>query len=414
MTYIAELIGVGTELLLGQTANTDAQMLSQGLSALGIGVYHHTVVGDNPERLKDAVHHARGRANIIITTGGLGPTYDDMTKKTVAEAFGKELVLDPHSEARIRGYFAESGRTMTENNLQQAMIPVGATAIDNYFGTAPGVLFQEGDTHVVMLPGPPRECTPMFHNQVMPYLAGLSHGCIHSRSLRIFGMGESAVETLLRDTMEESQNPTLAPYAKVGEVELRITAKAETVEEAEALIVPMEEYVRSVVGDKIYGADVNSLEEVVLAQLKEQGLTLGTAESCTGGLLAKRITDLSGASAVFMGGMVTYSNQMKIQLLDVDATLLDTYGAVSPEVAQEMAKGARLRLGCDLAVATTGVAGPDSDDRGNPVGLVYVALSTKDGTYVEKTHMGGGRDRVRTIAASHGLDMVRRHLEGKL
>ena len=414
MTHTAELIAVGTELLLGNIANTDAQMLSKGLSALGINVYYHTVVGDNPQRLKAAVEIAKSRADIIITTGGLGPTCDDLTKNVLAECFGKKLVYDEESAERIKDYFQRlhPGGTMTENNLQQAYLPEGCTIFSNDWGTAPGCAFEADGVRVIMLPGPPNECTPMFEHRAVPYLQALADGVIASRTLKIFGMGESAVEARLRDRMNALTNPTLAPYAKTGEVELRITAKAATVEEARALIVPVEKEVRDIFGPLVYGADVASMEEVVLGLLKEKGLTMGTAESCTGGLVAKRLTDLSGASAVFRGGVVSYTNEVKAGVLGVPQEMLDEFGAVSAQVAQAMAQGARKVLGCDLAVSLTGVAGPNPDDRGNPVGLVYVALDTPEGTRVRELHLINGRARIRTVAATNAFDMVRRYLTG--
>lgn len=251
----------------------------------------------------------------------------------------------------------------------------------------------------------------MFLERARPYLQALSGEVILSRSLRVFGMGESAVEQLFRARMDAMTNPTLAPYAKTGEVELRLTAKADSPQAARALIAPAEEEVRAVLGDLVYGADVNSLEEVVLGLLKERNLTFGCAESCTGGLIAKRITDLPGASAAFKGGLVTYCNEAKAELLGVDPALLEEHGAVSPQVAQAMAQGARRVLGCDIAVATTGVAGPDKDDRGNPVGLVYVALATPDGVHCRRTDLGLSRDRVRISAAHHAFDLARRYLQ---
>ena len=414
MTHTAELIAVGTELLLGNIANTDAQMLSKGLSALGINVYYHTVVGDNPQRLKAAVEVAKGRADIIITTGGLGPTCDDLTKNVLAECFGRKLVYDEASAQRIRDYFQQlhPGRPMTENNLQQAYLPEGCTIFSNDWGTAPGCAFESGGVRVIMLPGPPNECTPMFEHRAVPYLRALADGVIASRTLKIFGMGESAVEAKLRDRMNALTNPTLAPYAKTGEVELRITAKAATVEEARALIVPVEKEVRDIFGPLVYGADVASMEEVVLGLLKEKGLTLGTAESCTGGLVAKRMTDLPGSSAVFKGGVVSYTNEVKAGVLGVPQAMLDEFGAVSAQVARAMAQGARRVLGCDLAVSLTGVAGPDPDDRNNPVGLIYVALDTPEGTRVRELHLINGRARIRTVAATNAFDMVRRYLTG--
>lgn len=414
MSHTAELIAVGTELLLGNIANTDAQMISQGLSQLGINVYYHTVVGDNPQRVRQAVDIARGRADILITTGGLGPTCDDLTKVAVAQAFGKELVYHEPSAQRIRERFAARGTPVTENNFQQAMVPEGCTVLDNDWGTAPGVAFASGGTHVLMLPGPPRECAMMFRHRALPYLQKLSDGVIASRTVKTFGIGESAAEALLRDLMNALHNPTLAPYAKPTGTELRITAHAPTREEALRLIAPVEEQVKAILKDKVIGVDVDSLEEVCLRLLKDRGLTVGTAESCTGGLMAKLLTDLPGSSAVFRGGVVSYTNAVKRGLLGVPEDLLAQYGAVSPQVAQAMAQGARAALGCDLALAATGVAGPDPDDRGNPIGLVYLALAWEGGCQVVPFRAGtqAERERVRRMAAWTGLDLIRRHLTG--
>ena len=415
VSHTVEILSVGTELLLGNIVNSDAQALSRELSGLGLNVLYHSVVGDNPGRLRNAVALARTRADVLITTGGLGPTCDDLTKQILAECFGKRLVYHPECAESIRCFFQRMGKTMTENNLQQAYLPDGCTVLDNDWGTAPGCAFEADGVHVIMLPGPPSECLPMFRERAVPYLAQLGEGVIRSRTLRVFGMGESEVEALLRDRMNALANPTLAPYAKEGEVELRITAKAATRSEADALIAPVEEEVRGVLGDLVYGADVSGLEQVVLDALKARGLTLGTAESCTGGLIAKRITDLPGASAVFRGGVVSYANEVKAAVLGVPRELLDEKGAVCAEVAKAMAEGARKALGCDLALSVTGVAGPDSDERGSPVGLVYTALAVPGGCWVKKLNLvslAARRDRTRNLAAHHALDMARRWLAG--
>lgn len=415
MSHTAELIAIGTELLLGNIANTDAQMISEGLSELGINVYYHTVVGDNPERVRQAVAIARTRADILITTGGLGPTCDDLTKVALAEAFGKPLVFHEPSAQRIRDRFAAMERPLTDNNFQQAMVPAGCTVLDNDWGTAPGVAFEADGTHVILLPGPPRECEMMFRHRAVPYLRALSDGVIVSRTVKTFGIGESAAEALLRDLMNALHNPTLAPYAKPTGTELRITARAATEEEACALIAPVEAQVKAILGDYAIGTDVGSIQEVVLTLLKERGLTLGTAESCTGGLIAKLITDLPGASAVLKGGVVSYTNEVKAGVLGVPQALLDRHGAVSAPVAEAMARGAKKALGCDLAVSATGVAGPDPDDRGNPVGLVYLGLAWEDRCIVREFHAGrGDRERIRRMAAGTALDLVRKHLTGRL
>lgn len=415
MSHTAELIAVGTELLLGNIANTDAQMISQGLSALGITVHNHTVVGDNPERLADALEIARRRADIIITTGGLGPTYDDLTKQTICKTFGRELELHQDILDEISRWFeTKMGKKMPANNIQQAMLPVNCTIFDNPVGTAPGCAFEEGGVHVLMLPGPPFECQYMFENRAVPYLEKLTDGVIVSHEIRIFGMGESSVEEKLYEPMTKLTNPTLAPYAKPNEVMLRATAKADTPAAAEKLLQPLVAQVQETLGDVVYGVDVESLEEVVSALLKKDRLTLSAAESCTGGLIAKRITDLPGASEVFRGGIVSYTNGVKAGALGVPEAVLEESGAVSEPVARAMAEGCRRVCGSDLAVSVTGVAGPDSDDRGTEVGTVFIALASDSGTICRRFSCGKGRgrDRVRTSAAQYAFDMIRRFLLG--
>ena len=414
MSHTVEILSVGTELLLGNIANLDAQILSQGLSELGLNVYWHTVVGDNPQRAREAVSLAKERADIIITTGGLGPTCDDLTKNVLAEAFGKKLVYDEDSAQRIKSYFQRTGRTMTENNLQQAMLPEGCTILENDWGTAPGCAFEAEGVHVIMLPGPPSECRPMFQYRAAPYLQQFREGVIASHTLKLFGIGESQMEAQLREQMNAMQNPTLAPYAKEGECELRVTAKAATPEEAQALLLPTVEQVKKLFGPLVYGVDVPSLEYVVLEGLKAKGLTLGCAESCTGGLIAKRITDLPGASQAFKGGIVSYTNGVKTRALQVPEDVLDQFGAVSAPVALAMARGARQALGCDVAVSSTGVAGPDKDDRGNDVGTAFVAIAAPEGEYVRALQLGTRpmRERLRTQIAHHAFDLARRYLAG--
>ncbi len=411
--YSAEIISVGTELLLGSTANTDARDISVYLSELGINVFYHTVVGDNPERLTKAVEIARNRADIIITTGGLGPTCDDLTKQVLAGAFGLEMEYHEELAQEMRRYFKEviGVDNMTENNLQQAYLPAGCTVFHNEWGTAPGCTFEAMDTLVIMLPGPPRECNAMFKACAMPYLRKLSEEVIFSHSLHIVGSGESTVEAKLVDMMNELTNPTLAPYAKEGEVMLRVTAKAKTAQEAEALTLPVVDRVRQILGDVIYGMDVNSLEQVVFEALRDRNMTISVAESCTGGLISKRLTDLKGASAVFLGGAVTSSPESKIRILGIDERLIAEKGVVSAEVAAQMAKNARAVFGTSLAVATTGLAGPDGDGV-NPVGTVFVALATEDEVFVNHIKSGVGRSRVRMMSSSFALDMVRRYLFG--
>ncbi|NCB73652.1 MAG: competence/damage-inducible protein A [Clostridia bacterium] len=413
-TLSAEILSVGTELLLGGTTNTDARDISIYLSELGINVFYHTVVGDNPERLKGAVQIARERADIIITTGGLGPTCDDLTKQVLASAFDLEMVLHEELAEEIKRYFKEviGVDSMTENNLQQAYLPAGCTIFHNEWGTAPGCAFEAKGARVIMLPGPPRECNAMFKACAMPYLRALSDEVILSHNLNIVGSGESTVESKLVDMMNELSNPTLAPYAKEGEVQLRITAKAKSEAEAEEMIKPVIEKVRSVLGDIIYGMDAGSLEQVVFELLCQKNMTISTAESCTGGFIAKRLTDLRGSSKVFVGGAVTYAAESKTSVLGVSPELIEKHGVISGEVASEMAERARAIFKTSVAVATTGLAGPEGDGI-NPVGTVFVALATENEVFVTKLSSGLGRSRVRTLASNCALDMVRRYLTGK-
>ncbi len=412
MAHRAELIAVGTEILLGSIINTDAQILSEKLAELGIDVLYHTVVGDNPARLRAALELARTRVDIVITTGGLGPTYDDLTKQTICEVFGRKNVLHPEIEAWLRDWFAARGRKMTENNLQQAYLPEGCTVFHNHNGTAPGCAFCEDGVHVLMLPGPPHECRLMYETGAEPYLRALSHDVILSHTLRVYGKGESDMEMLLRDRIEKMTNPTVAPYAKPDECMLRVTAKAENAEAAEALLRPAVDELLGVVGEWVYGVDVDSLEAVCLDLLKKRGATLSAAESCTGGLLAKRLTDVPGASAAFLGGVVSYTNGVKNHVLNVPESLLNEYGAVSEPVARAMAEGVRTLTGSDYALAVTGLAGPDGDDRGNPVGLVYVALAEDGGTEVRECRFGNRtREHIRQQSANTAFDMLRRKLQ---
>ncbi|MDY3619300.1 competence/damage-inducible protein A [Agathobaculum sp.] len=406
----AELIAVGTEILLGDIVNTDAQVISQGLSELGINVFYQTVVGDNPDRLRHVVETARDRADIIITTGGLGPTLDDLTKETLAEVFGRKMALHEPSLERIKGFFANIGREMTKNNEKQAWLPEGCTVFVNEWGTAPGCAFEAYGKHVLMLPGPPRECNPMWKECAMPYLYKLAGGCIVSRNIRVFGLGESAMEDRLHDMMERMQNPTIAPYAKVSECFARVTAKADTPAEAEKLLAPVVEEVCALLGEDVYGVDVDSLEQVVGDGLRARGLTLAVAESCTGGLLSKRITDVPGCSDYYLGGVCSYANEVKRKVLGVRQDTLDAVGAVSPEVAEQMAQGVAKALGADVGVGITGIAGPGGGTEEKPAGLVYISVYADGQHFTKKMQSSLGRDRVRNQAASTALDMIRRRL----
>ena len=345
----AEILSVGTELLLGGTVNTDARDISLALAELGVNVYWHTVVGDNPARLTECLYRARNRADLIITTGGLGPTCDDLTKQTLARAFDRKLYLNEDALADIREYFAERGRSFTDNNLQQAYLPEGSIMLPNDCGTAPGCIIEDGPVRVVMLPGPPRECVTMLRNYVMPYLQKLSGAVIRSHMIRFFGIGESAMETRLRSFMDGA-NPTVAPYSREGECWVRVTAKGANEQECEALMEPVIEDICDKMGDLVYGIDCASLEERVLQLLQEKNTSLAVAESCTGGLLAQRITDIPGASAHFLGGVVTYTEDAKVRLLDMDEDLIAENGVVSMPVAAKMAKRVRKALGTDCAI----------------------------------------------------------------
>mgnify|MGYP000820310930 CR=1 FL=1 len=410
----AELIAVGTELLLGDTINTDAAAVARLLSELGINVYWQTVVGDNRARLEQAVQLARTRADLIITTGGLGPTCDDLTKEVVAGAFGIPLELNKAEEERLRGLYRERHTYMTENHLQQVMLPRGCTVLQNDWGTAPACAFEADGCLVIMLPGPPSELTPMLHNYAVPYLEEFQSAVIASHSVHVYGRGEAPVAQMIEDLMEQS-NPTVAPYAKEGEMFVRVTAKAATKEEADAMCVPVVEELKKRIGNFVYGVDVETLEELVVSELKKAGKKLATAESCTGGMLAKRITDIPGSSAVFETGCVTYANCVKERLLGVPHETLVTYGAVSEQTARAMAEGIVRESGADIGVGITGIAGPDGGTEEKPVGLVYIALSDGKNTWVAKRQPMGrlkSREWHRHCAASKALDMVRRYLAG--
>ena len=408
----AEIISVGTELLLGETINTDAADVARLLSEFGINVFWQTVVGDNPGRLEQIVRRAKERSDMIITTGGLGPTCDDLTKETVAAAFGKKLVLNKEEEARLRGLYKERNTYMTENHLQQVMLPEGCTVLVNDWGTAPGCAFEAEGCLVIMLPGPPLECGPMLEHRVRPLLEARSDSLILSHSVRIFGIGEGTMEYQLRDLMNEMTNPTLAPYAKEGECLVRVTAKARTKEEAEEMIAPWVQRVRDELGVFAYGVDSENIQSYAMNRLIESGRTISVAESCTGGLVGDLMTNTPGASGVFLGGVIVYTDEMKQKLLGVDAECLREFGAVSRETAVQMAEKCRERLGTDLALSVTGLAGP-GDDGVHTVGTVFVALAAPEGTFVRRLYKDKwGRERIKHAAANHAFDMIRRYLEG--
>ncbi|MDO4815131.1 MAG: competence/damage-inducible protein A [Bacillota bacterium] len=413
--YNAEILSVGTEILLGRTTNTDARDISLMLGEIGINVKYHTVVGDNPQRLRECIAIAKSRADIIISTGGLGPTCDDLTKVVLAESFGLELKMNEEEKNCLYDYLTNKGysKEMTENNLQQAMLPVGCTVFHNNWGTAPGCAFEAEDKVVIMIPGPPKECNSMFRTYAMPYLRSLSDEKIVSHSVRVFGMSESALDQKFRDEMNAMINPTMAPYAKESDCLLQITAKAKSVEEAEEMMKPVIEHVCNELGDIVFGVDVECVEERVFRLLKEKNMTFSAAESCTGGELAKRFTDIPGASEFFLGGVTTYTNGAKAALLGIDSALIEEKGAVSYEVAKEMAERVREKLGTDMGVGVTGLAGPDGDGV-HEVGTVFVSLATKEATFVRELHLGARRTRsyIRRCAGNYIFDMMRRYITG--
>ncbi|WP_411676041.1 competence/damage-inducible protein A [Caproicibacter sp.] len=409
----AEIISVGTELLLGHTINTDTAFVARELSAAGIGLLYSCTVGDNPERLKAAVELALSRSDVLITTGGLGPTGDDLTKETVAAAAGKKLVLHEESFRRIEEYF--KGRVLGETQKKQAMLPEGCTVFRNDCGTAPGCGFTtNAGKRVVMLPGPPFELLPMLKNYAIPYLTQAENAAIVSRIVRVFGLGEGYVAELI-DDLCACPNPTAATYAKEGEMFVRVTARAADEAAAEAMCEPVVRELQKRLGSFVYGLDVESLEETVVKELAARGKTVATAESCTGGLLAKRITDIPGVSNVFHMGCVTYANEIKTMLLGVPEETLRQYGAVSPQTAEAMARGIKERSGADYGIGITGVAGPGGGTEEKPVGLVYLALCDGDGVKIREMRPAGryrGRGYLRGLAASNALDMLRRSLQG--
>lgn len=411
-SYDTEIISVGTELLLGHVTNTDARDISEMLSKIGINVKYHTVVGDNPERLRKCVETAKSRADIIITTGGLGPTCDDLTKQILAEAFGLRLVENKAEREGLYDYI-RYGKKFTDNNFTQAMLPEGCTVFHNNCGTAPGCGFEKDGKIVVMIPGPPKECNAMFRESALPYLHKLSEELIVSHSVRIFGLGESSVDDIFAEEMNRMTNPTMAPYAKECDCLLQITAKAKSVDEAEKMIAPVMEHVMQRLGDVVYGVDVECIEESVIKLLREKNMTFSAAESCTGGELAKRFTDMPGASAFFKGGVVTYTNEAKAKLLGIDTALIEEKGAVSYEVAKAMAENVRALLGTDIGVGVTGLAGPDGDGV-HEVGTVFVSLAVEGETFVKELHMGAMRTRsfIRRMAGNNIYDMMRRWLSG--
>jgi nicotinamide-nucleotide amidase len=411
----AEIVSVGTELLLGQIVDTNAPYLSKLLPELGITLHHRATVGDNESRLIEALEQALSRSDIVFTIGGLGPTQDDLTKETVAKVVGDEMVIDKESERSIRKFFAVRGIEMPESNLKQAMGPIRGRIMPNPMGTAPGAIFETEDNKVVIvLPGPPREFIPMVNERAVPYLrerVGNQSGIIRSRILRVAGLGESSVEDRVKHLLK-SINPTVAPYASPGEVHLRVTASAANTAEADALIDEMDHKITDVLGECVFGRDDQTLEQVVVDSLVRRGLTFSLAESCTGGLVANRITDIPGSSAAFIAGVVSYANRAKRDFLGVDEQLLINYGAVSEQVACAMAEGVRRRSGTDVALSITGIAGPSGGTPEKPVGLVYMALASDMGTAAERYQFVGSRINIKLSASQFALNMLRLFLAG--
>ena len=409
-----ELISVGTEILLGNIVNTNAAYLAEKIAALGLSCYHQSAVGDNEERLEDALRLALSRSDIVILSGGLGPTKDDLTKEVTAKVFGKKLVEDAHTKERIQAYFdrIHTKNKITSNNWKQALTPEGAVVVDNHNGTAPGLILKgENGKTAILLPGPPNEIKPMFERDIAPYLNRLQPEGIYSKMVKVCSVGESRAETMVADIMDAQTNPTLAPYAKTGEVHFRVTAKAKDEETANALMEPMVRELYARFGDKIYTTKEHvTLEEAIVELLKEKGMTVTTAESCTGGLLAGRIMNVAGASAVYQEGYITYSNRAKEKLLGVSEETLRTYGAVSAEMAAQMAEGAAKAAEADAALAVTGIAGPGGGSSEKPVGLVYVGCFVKGRVRTEEFIFTGNREKNRDYAVVRALTVLREEL----
>lgn len=407
----AEILCIGTELMLGDIVNTNAQYLSQQLTSKGIDVHYQSSVGDNAEQIIKALSVAVTRSNLIIFTGGLDPTADDITIETVSKALGIELEKNEEAHSRLVNYFKKTGKKLTDNNFKQAFLPKGSIMMPNDCGTAPGCIIESGNQCIAFLPGPTEELKVMYQNYLSAYLDRYSTGIITSKFVHIYGVGESAVDEMAKDLIK-SENPTVAPYAKQGEVELRVTATSKTYALAEICANEMVEKIKSLFGDSVYGYENDSLESVLVETLKQQEKTIATAESCTAGYISKRITDISGASKVFKMGVTTYSNESKSDELGVPAHLIKKHGAVSREVAACMARGIRQKSGADIGLSITGIAGPKSDDSNKPVGLSYIGISDETGEYVIKSMKSPEKDReyIRYTSASEALNFVRLHL----
>lgn len=408
----AEIMAVGTELLLGDIINTNAQYLAKELALLGIGIYRQTTVGDNEERLKIALKQALKDTEIVITTGGLGPTPDDITKEVSGMVLGKELVLHQPSYEVIKSYFRNNDRAMLNGNQKQAMFPEGAIILDNPNGTAPGcIIMGEDNRYIINLPGPPKEMVPMFENKVKPFLMQFMDHTIISRTLRCIGLGEWDMATRVKDLIDQSENPTVAPYAKEGESILRITARAKNEEEARKLIQPMEEEIRNRIGEYIYGVDEDTLQDVIGRELVSNRHSIAIAESVTGGMIASRLLGFEGGmSEVLEEALITYSNASKVKYLGVKEETLRTFGAVSEETCREMAEGLYDKTGADVCLVTTGIAGPTGGSEEKPVGLVYIGIGVRGKVTVFKRYFTGGREKIRIRATITALDYLRREI----
>ncbi len=403
----AEIIAVGTELLLGQIANTNAQYLSQKLSEIGIDVYFHSVVGDNAGRIREVLQLARRRSDVVLLTGGLGPTEDDLTKDMVAELLGRKLVEHGPSMEKIVAFFSQRGLTMTENNRRQALVVEGSRIFDNQFGLAPGMAVQDPVKGVwfVLLPGPPREMKPMMESSVMPFLTSLlsTSQIIHSKVLHFYGIGESMLEDQIKDLIRQQTNPTIAPLAGDREVKLRLTAKAASQQEAERLLQPLVDELYRRVGKYIYSeGEQASLEQVLVDELRRRGQTLAVAESCTGGRLSSLLTSVPGSSSVFPGGVVSYSLSTKRDVLGIPQSLLEQHGTVSRQTAEAMATHVQRLCQTTHGMAVTGVAGPDELE-GKPVGLVWIAWRLGEETHAREYRFAGDRREIQARAAKTAM-----------
>ncbi len=406
----AEIIAVGTEILLGDIVNTNSQFLAGRLADFGISLFHQSVVGDNPERLLKEFSDAFERCNLIITTGGLGPTTDDITKEIAAEFFNKPMVLDERSLKNLEAIFTKQGSTLSEGNRKQAYFPEACRILPNDHGTAPGCIISEDNKTIIVLPGPPREVYPMFENYVVPYLKTLTDNVIVSKVLRVIGLGESVMASKVQDIIDKNTNPTVAPYAKQGESILRITARAKTDAQGFELIAPIEKKIRERLGKAVYGTDDDSIEAVIARLLMDRHLTISVAESCTGGMISAKLVDFPGISEVFMEGAVTYSNNAKINRLGVRPETLKKFGAVSSETAMEMAAGIAKSSGTDIGLSTTGIAGPIGGSEKKPVGLVYIGLYINKNVKYIKANFPGTREMIRLRATIAALDLLRKEL----